>query len=168
MGNTVALWSSIQSFLQTSELQFCNYLIWRELQNQSRFLAAFKCHQFANVAIKMLEMLVENYVSLDSNLDCKVSLHSLGSYFIWINIFACVCIDNVKCCKDGHESAPISSWEWFFSVVLIYNCFLSLLRETVAFRNLLLRKNGKDWKGNYYPPSKKMLGIPNALYKRFF
>lgn len=109
MGNTVALWSSIQSFFQTSELQFCNYLIWRELQNQSRFLAAFKYHQFANVAIKMLEMLVENYVSLDSNLDCKVSLHSLGSYFIWINIFACVCIDNVKCCKDGHESAPISS-----------------------------------------------------------
>lgn len=109
MGNTVALWSSIQSFFQTSELQFCNYLIWRELQNQSRFLAAFKYHQLANVAIKMLEMLVENYVSLDSNLDCKVSLHSLGSYFIWINRFAGVCIDNVKCCKDGHGCAPISS-----------------------------------------------------------
>lgn len=40
----------------------------------------------------MLEMFVMNYVSLDLNLDCKVSFYFLGSYFIWINIFVCVCL----------------------------------------------------------------------------
>lgn len=56
----------------------------------------------------MLEMFVENYVSLDLNLDCKVSFYFLGRYFLWINRFVCVCIDNVKCCKDGYESVLIS------------------------------------------------------------